>query len=79
MWNFIAPSFQKALQYRYDYPTSSSTAITITAFVVALEEAELLCTIVSDPSTGVIIQRVSLWRHRLSPRRHEGSVPMARF
>jgi hypothetical protein len=42
-------------RYRYDYLDSSAAANTMTVFVAALEDAELLCTVVSDTGTGTII------------------------
>jgi hypothetical protein len=42
-------------QYRYDYLDSSTAANTMTVFVAALEDVELLCTVVSDTGTGTII------------------------
>jgi hypothetical protein len=41
--------------YRYNYLDSSAAANTMTVFVAALEDAEFLCTIVSDTGTGMII------------------------
>jgi hypothetical protein len=45
------------LQYwcRYDYLASNVAAKTMTVFVAAFEDAELLCTVVSDTSIGTII------------------------
>jgi hypothetical protein len=40
--------------YRHDFLVSSTAANEV-AFVAALEEVELLCTVVSDTGTGVII------------------------
>ncbi len=42
-------------QYRYNYLASSTAANTKTLFVAALEDAELLCIVVSDAGTGMII------------------------
>jgi hypothetical protein len=42
-------------RYRYDYLASSAAANTMMVFVAALEEAELLCTVISDTGTGTII------------------------
>jgi hypothetical protein len=42
-------------RYRYDYLVSSTAANTMTVFVAALEDAELLSTVVSDTGTGTII------------------------
>ncbi len=42
-------------RYRYDYLDSSEAANTMTVFVAALEDSELLCTVVSDTGTGTII------------------------
>jgi hypothetical protein len=41
-------------RYRYNYLDSSAVANTMTVFVAALEDAELL-TVVSDTGTGTII------------------------
>jgi hypothetical protein len=41
--------------YRYDFLISSATANEIVAIATALEEAEVLCTVVSDTGTDVII------------------------
>jgi hypothetical protein len=41
--------------YRYDYLASSAAATTMMVFVAALEDAELLCTVVSDTNIGTII------------------------
>jgi hypothetical protein len=41
--------------YRYDYLASSAAANTMMVFVAALEDAELLCTVVSDTGTGTVI------------------------
>jgi hypothetical protein len=42
-------------RYRYNYLASSAAANTVMVFVAALEDAELLCTVVSDTVTGTII------------------------
>jgi hypothetical protein len=42
-------------RYRYDYLASSAAATTMMVFVAALEDAELICTVVSDTGTGTII------------------------
>jgi hypothetical protein len=41
--------------YRCDYLASSAAANTMTVFVAALEDAELLFTFFSDTGTGTII------------------------
>jgi hypothetical protein len=42
-------------RYRYDYLASSAAANTMTVFIAALEDAEFLCTVISDTGTGTII------------------------
>jgi hypothetical protein len=51
MRNYFVP----LSQYRYNYLASSAAANTITVFVAALEDAEFLCTVVSDTGTCMII------------------------
>ncbi len=40
--------------YRYNYLAASATANTMKVFVVALEDAELLCIVIPDTSIGMI-------------------------
>ncbi len=42
--------------WNYDFLVSSATANEIVAIAAALEEAEVLCTVVSNTGTGVIIR-----------------------
>jgi hypothetical protein len=41
-------------RYRYDYLASSAAANTMTVFVAALEDLELLCSVVSDTGTETV-------------------------
>jgi hypothetical protein len=41
--------------YRYDFPASSAAANTVVSIIAALEEQELLCTVVSSTGTDMII------------------------